>query len=411
MAIVVANMIGTGAFTSLGFQLKELHHPTVILGLWILGGILALFGAFSYAELSTRIKESGGEYAYITRIFGPLMGYLSGWVSTTVGFAAPVALSAIAFVEYFPVAGLNQKLTSIALVACITLIHSKSLKLSSGFQNISTFLKAALIVLFIILGIVFPSENVTETDLSLTKELLSPAFAIALIFVMYSYSGWNAAAYISHEFKNPLKSLPVALVGGTLLVTILYTLLQYVFLKHVPINELRGQLNVGTLAAQKLVGKETGVFFSLAISLFLVSGISAMVWVGPRVTSSIAQHHKLWKFFAVNKQEIPRKAIWFQFVLTAFLILTGSFEQIMIYCGFLLTLSSMIAVSGVFFLRKEEDAEAYKSPLFPIMQLLFIALSIWMMAYAFINNPTETLAGSLNLFIGWLTYVWSKKLN
>lgn len=416
LALVVANMIGTGAFTSLGFQLKDLNDPTVVLILWVLGGLIALSGAFSYAEIGTHITRSGGEYAFLTKLFHPLIGYLSGWISITVGFAAPIALSAIAFVEYFPFFDLNAKWTSIAVVAIITFVHTRNLELSATFQNSSTFFKVALIVALISIGVwMEPTFNnsgfLVQTDYS---NLISPAFAVALIYVSYSYSGWNAAAYITEEFKNPKKSLPIALIGGTLIVTLLYTLLQYVFLKHVPIPELKGQLNVGTLAINNILGTEAGNIFGLAISLLLVSGISAMVWVGSRVTSSIAKDHTFWNYFSIPKNHIPKKALWLQFAISTALILTGTFDQILIYCGILLTLSSMVTVLGVFKLRyqhKNTLTTNYKSPLFPLFQLLFIALSLWMIVYAFINSPFEILVGFGNIILGLITYFISNRMN
>ncbi|SDE12681.1 amino acid/polyamine/organocation transporter, APC superfamily [Pricia antarctica] len=416
VALVVANMIGTGAFTSLGFQLKDLQNPTIILILWVLGGLIALSGAYSYAEIGTHIQKSGGEYAFLTKLFHPLIGYLSGWISITVGFAAPIALSAMAFVAYFPFFNLDPKWASIVLVALITLIHTRSLEVSSKFQNISTILKIALIVVLIGIGLwQIPSfDNVGVLKNTDYSNLMSPAFAVALIYVSYSYSGWNAAAYITEEFKNPQKSLPIALIGGTLLVTVLYTLLQYVFLKHVPIADLKGQLNVGTIAMNRMIGENYGKMFGLAISLLLVSGISAMVWVGSRVTSSIAKDHRFWRYFKPKKNTIPQKALWLQFAISAFLILTGTFEQILIYCGILLTISSMATVLGVFKLRysyKKTQTHRYKSPLFPLFQIIFIILSLWMIVYAFINSPVEIIVGFGNLLIGFLTYWWSIQLN
>lgn len=408
-------MIGTGAFTSLGFQLKDLNNPSVVLTLWVLGGILALSGAFSYAEVGTVISKSGGEYAFLSKIYNSLIGYLSGWISLTVGFAAPIALAAIAFSEYFPFGNFNVKWMSIALVAVITLIHTRSLKLSAEFQNISTLLKVILIVIIISVGLVLPEHSGNEimTSKGYFTELTSTAFAIALIYVSYSYSGWNAAAYITEEFENPLKSLPQALIGGTVLVTVLYTLLQYVFLKHVPVNDLAGQLNVGTIATKQMLGEKAGNFFGLAISLLLISGISAMVWVGPRVTSSIAKEHRLWSYFQTQENGIPKRALWLQFGISALLLLTGTFEQIMIYCGILLTASSLMTVLGVFKLRKQkqnQQIKGFKSPLFPLFQIVLILLSVWMITYAFINNPFETILGMSNLLIGTGTYFWSKKL-
>lgn len=416
LALVVANMIGTGVFTSLGFQLEDLQNPTTIIILWILGGIIALSGAFSYAEMGTHIQKSGGEYAFLSNLFHPLLGYISGWISITVGFAAPIALSAIAFVAYFPFFNLNPKWTSILLIGFITLIHTRSLTLSSKFQNISTFLKVALLITLILIGLsLYPSSRDVAPFVAIEfTEIISPAFAIALIYVSYSYSGWNAAAYIIEEIKNPKKSLPIALIGGTLIVTVLYTLLQYVFLKHVPIAELRGQLDVGTIAMNNMLGENHGKLFGLAISLLLVSGISAMVWVGSRVTSSIAKDHRFWQYFKVEKNNIPKKALWFQFVISALLIITGTFEQILIYCGILLTISSMATVFGVFklrYLHSKNQVQGYKSPLFPIFQIVFITLSLWIIVYAFVNKPSETLLGFTNIFLGLITYLWSNKLN
>jgi len=197
------------------------------------------------------------------------------------------------------------------------------------------------------------------------------------------------------------------------LVTVLYTLLQYVFLKHVPVDNLAGQLDVGTIATKQMLGEKAGNFFGLAISLLLISGISAMVWVGPRVTSSIAKEHHLWSYFQTEENGIPKRALWLQFGISALLLITGTFEQIMIYCGILLTASSLMTVLGVFKLRKKnhhQQTKGFKSPLFPLFQIVFVLLSVWMITYAFINNPLETILGMSNLLIGTGTYFWSKKL-
>lgn len=416
VALVVANMIGTGVFTSLGFQLKDLNNVPAILTLWVLGGVLALSGAFSYAEVGTVIKKSGGEFAFLSNIYGPLVGYLSGWISLTVGFAAPIALSSIAVVEYFPYGSGNVKLMAIALIALITLVHVQNLRTSSKFQNIGTLLKVALIVGFILLGLLAPVQD--RIDLALRneyfKEVGSAAFAVALVYVSYSYSGWNAAAYITEEFKKPSKSLPIALIGGTFLVTVLYVLLQYIFLRNVPIDELVGQIDIGAIVAKKLLGEEYGNLFGVAISLLLVSGISAMVWVGPRVTSSMAKAYGLWGYFKpIQEGEIPKRALWFQCIISCVLILTGTFEQILVYCGVLLSISSLLVVMGVFKLRRSSDYQSggtYKSPLFPLFQILYMVLSLWMIIFVFMNNTYETVAGLANLLLGLATYFINKRM-
>jgi APA family basic amino acid/polyamine antiporter len=412
ISIVVANMIGTGAFTSLGFQLEGLSNTAVILTLWILGGILALSGAFSYVEVGTVIKKSGGEYAFLSQIYHPVIGYLSGWISLTVGFAAPVALAVIAFTEYLPVTVAYPKVMGIALIAAITFIHSFNLNSSSKFQNITTLLKVLLVVVIIIIGLLLPEgkENALNFNHTYIGEICSSFFAVGLIYISYSYSGWNAATYITEEFRSPRKALPIALIGGTLLVTVLYTLLQFVFLKHVPLTELTGKLNVGTIAVEYMLGDQPAKIFSAAISLLLISGISAMVWVGPRVTASIAKEHRLWSYFRSNSNGMPVKALWLQFSISAILLISGTFEQIMIYCGVLLSISSLLVVGGTFVLRVKNDnsfKERFKSPLFPLFQLFFITISIWMISFTFINNLSECLIGLSNLVIGLGTYFLS----
>lgn len=415
IAIVIANMIGTGAFTSLGFQLQDLKSPGLILILWILGGVMALSGAFSYAEIGIHIRRSGGEYTFLTEIFSPLLGYLAGWISLTVGFAAPVALTALAVVEYFPYLDLDPTIFSIILVAVITAIHSLSLRSSSTLQNISTLLKVLLIGTLIFIGLSQPAEvdnQIIQADY--LQEIASSAFFIALIYVSYSYSGWNAAVYITEEFKDPRRSLIYGLVGGTVIVTVLYTLMQYVFLKHVPVAELVGQVDVGAIAAQKMLGNDIGNFFSLAISILLISGISAMVWVGPRVTAAMAKDHSFWRAFRTGKKGIPVKALWLQFAITTVMLLTGTFEQILIYCGLQLTASSMLTVLGVFVLRKKsrqnpEGNSAFKSPIYPFFQLLFIFFSLAMIVFGFIEKPLEASLGMTNLVIGALSWYVNKK--
>lgn len=417
-SLVIANMIGTGAFTSLGFQLTDLTNTGTILTLWIAGGIMALAGAFSYAEIGTAIKKSGGEYAFLSEIYNPLIGYLSGWISLSVGFAAPIALSAIAFIEYFPVDIPNPRWLAVVIILGITMVHSLNLNVSSKFQNITTVLKVVLIAVIVIIGLALPAgvDNALNFHSPYVSEIESAAFAVSLIYVSYSYSGWNAAAYITGEFKDPVKSLPIALIGGTLIVTVLYTLLQFVFIRQVPYDALAGQLNVGTIAIEHMLGNNYATFFSGAISFLLISGISAMVWVGPRVTSSIANDHPLWGFFKNNSKGIPVNALWFQGILSALLLITGTFEQIIIYCGILLNISALLTVTGVFKLRlnarrlKKNNPDAdkgekgYKSPWYPFFQIVFICLCLWIIVFTFINKPVETMLGIGNLLVGLITY-------
>jgi APA family basic amino acid/polyamine antiporter len=413
-ALVVANMIGTGAFTSLGFQLQELSDHRAVLILWVLGGLVALAGALSYAEVGTAIKRSGGEYAFLSHIYHPLAGYLSGWVSITVGFAAPVALSAMAVVQYLPIADLHLRWTSIGLVAAITLVHTFSLRTSARFQSISTILKLLFIVAFITIGLALPAvTSLAHAPSPFFLQLASPAFAVALFYVSYAYSGWNAAIYITEEFKDSTRSLPIALVGGTLLVMLLYTLLQYVFLVHAPLGTLTGQIDVGSIVAQEMLGVRAGSVFGASIALLLISGISAMVWAGSRVTATIAHDIPLWRPLRSAAGTIPRKALWTQFAITSLFLLSGTFEEVLIYCGMLLTLSSMLTVLGVFFLRRNGEhlrTGAFSSPLFPLFPVVYLLFSTGMIVFAAMRTPLESTVGASTLVIGFATWKLNEKM-
>ena len=410
-AIVVANMIGAGIFTSLGFQLTSTENTWSILALWSLGALMALCGALSYAELGTHWSRSGGEYHFLSKAFHPLLGYLSGWVSLTVGFSAPIALAAMAMGEYIgPYLSISGLSLALGTVLLISFFHSLSIKKSSILQNITTAFKVVLIGIFIYYGMTQASDvSALQWDTGWKEEVLLPAFAVSFVCVSFSYSGWNAAAYIVDEIHNPRKTLPRALLIGTGVVSVLYLLLNFVFLKQSPLEALQGQLEVGQITAISLFGETGGELISFAIALMLISSISAMVWAGPRVTQVMGEDHLLWEWFSKKtKKTIPVRAIWLQTSMTLILLLTGTFEQVLIYSGFVLQLFAALTVAGVFVVRRKKGTVrpngAFRSPLFPIPQLIFLVLSGWILIYLLIAQPLETGLGLINLVLGFVVY-------
>src|SRR5215831_15740418 len=247
-AIAVADMIGIGVFTSLGFQVRETPSGFSLLMLWVVGGLTALCGALSYAELAAALPRSGGEYNFLSRIYHPAVGFLAGWVSATVGFAAPTALAAMAFGVYFEgvFAGAPPLLLGLGLAWIVALVHLAGVQHGSVFQNVSTAIKVVLIVAFIVAGFTIASPQPISFAPSVhdLEHLLSAPFAISLVFVMYSYSGWNAATYIINEVREPQKSLPLSLLAATLTVLVLYVALNAVFLYTTPIQSMAGQLDL-----------------------------------------------------------------------------------------------------------------------------------------------------------------------
>lgn len=407
-ALVVANMIGTGVFTSLGFQLTDIRHSWSIIILWLLGGAMAVIGAFSYAEVGSTFPKSGGEYHFLSRLYHPFIGYLAGWVSLLVGFAAPVALAAMALGAYTSnVLVLPPKALAIGTLVLISAIHCFNLKVSSRFQSAATWFKVLLIVFLIGAGL-WHTGGAGALDFTggWTAEISRPAFAIAFVFVTYSYTGWNAAAYIIGEVDRPAVNLPRALVRGALLVTLLYVLLQVVFLKHATLEELQGTLDVGHIFATNVFGTEGALLINLLIGLFLISSISAMTWVGPRVTMAMGEQYSLWRFLKrKNARGIPVPAIWFQTALGIVYVLTGTFESVLLYCGFILQLSAALTVAGVFVLRRrKEPASGFRSPGYPWLPGAFIVLSLWVLGYLLANQPVESLVGLLILLVGAGTY-------
>src|SRR5438105_2141754 len=267
--IVVANMVGTGIFTSLGFQVTGLPTGFAILALWIAGGICALCGALSYAELGAALPRSGGEYHFLGAIYHPALGFLAGWISATVGFAAPVAIAAIAFGTYFAavVPGLNAIVLSLAVVTICTVILLRDLQLGSAFQNGSTILKISLILIIVAAGFwVKSSQPISFLPAKGDGALvLSAPFAVSLYWVMYAYSGWNASTYIVGELRNPSRTIPLSVGLGTLLVMALYLATNTVFLRTTPVAELAGKQQVAVIAGSHIFGTAGGKVVALFI--------------------------------------------------------------------------------------------------------------------------------------------------
>lgn len=407
-ALVVANMVGTGVFTSLGFQLMDVQNTWSVLGLWVLGGVMALIGAFCYAEIGSAIRKSGGEYVFLSRLYHPILGYLAGWISLTVGFAAPVALAAMALGAYLGnVLEIPPQSMAIGIIVLIALLHSFNLSISSQFQSFATWFKVILILFLIGAGFwVTPSASALDFSGSWAGELVKPSFAIAFVYVTYSYTGWNAAAYIIEEIDRPGINLPKALVRGTLLVTLLYVLLHLVFLKHGDLESLKGQLDVGHIYAKNVFGQDGAVIINLLIAFFLVSSISAMTWVGPRVSQAMGRDFRLWNFLnQQNKNQIPVIAVWFQAGISILYVVTGTFESVLLYCGFILQIAALLTVSGVFVLRRrKQEGHYFRAPLYPLLPVVFVLLSLWVLGYLLLQQPVESLVGLLILGVGTLTY-------
>ncbi len=413
---MIANIIGTGVFTSLGFQVADIQSGFALLMLWIVGGVAALCGALCYGELSAALPRSGGEYHFLSEIYHPAVGFMAGFISATVGFAAPIALAAMAFGKYFR--GVfdfgSPVLLSFVLVWMVALFHFGNLRLGSAFQNLWTIVKLLLVGVLIGAGLLIEEKQPITffPHAADTMSIFSGAFAVALVYVMYSYSGWNASSYIIGEVKNPERNVPRSLLAGTLIVIVAYVLLNAVFLATTPEVEMRGQLEVGLIAGRHIFGENGGRIVGAVICLGLISAISSMTWIGPRVTMSMGEDHWLLRLLGrKNREGVPATAVLVQLLIVNLLLLTRSFELVVVYIQFALLLCSLLTVIGVIVLRASRPnvLRPYRVWLYPLPPLLFAAITIWMMIYLLISKTTESVAGMVTAIVGFLLYFCAGK--
>lgn len=415
-AVIVANMVGTGVFTSLGFQIAEFRSGFLLLLLWALGGVAVLCGAMSYAELGAALPKSSGEYTFLGRIYHPAAGFISGWVSATIGFAAPVALAAITFATYLTAAldGAPKSAVqalAVGLVVVLALVHARNRRASGGVQTVFTALKIATIVgfcaaAFLVGGADEPVRFVPITDDA--GPLASGAFAVALIYVSYAYTGWNAATYLSSELADPQRLLPRVLFAGAAVVTLLYVALNAVFLKAAPMDAMEGQVEIGFIAAQHLFGPGAARLTGAVLALLLVSTVSAMTLAGPRVLHRIgADFAALSWLGATNAAGVPARAIYAQSALAVAFIVTSSFDSILVLAGFALALNSFLAVAGLFVLRAREPdlPRPYRVSFYPATPLIYLALTGWTLVYVALARPAEALFAAGLIIAGLAFYL------
>jgi basic amino acid/polyamine antiporter, APA family len=421
MAVVVANMVGTGVFTSLGFQLLDIRSGFVLLALWAVGGLAAVCGAMTYAELGAAMPRSGGEYNFLTRIYHPAVGFVSGWVSATVGFAGPTALAAMTFAAYatsvFDASGNSwlEKSLAAGLVVILTLVHGSNRRNSGNLQVVFTILKVGIIVVFCLAAFFAVDSPQPVTFLPVEGDgalLTSGVFAVALIYVSYAYTGWNAATYLSSELENPQRTLPWILMGGTLVVMLLYISLNFTFLYTTAMDTMVGQLEVGFIAAETAFGELGGRFTGLVLAMLLVSTVSAMTMAGPRVIQVIGEDFpSLHGLAKKNKDGIPARAIYIQSGIALLFIFSSTFESVLVFSGFTLALSSFTTVLGVFVLRWRQPnlPRPYKTFLYPLPPLIYLALTGWTLAFVLDSRPVEGLFGLGIISLGLVFYFISSK--
>jgi APA family basic amino acid/polyamine antiporter len=430
-SIVIANMIGAGIFTTSGLLMSGLNDPLLMIALWAVGGVIALCGALSYGELGAAMPGAGGEYLFLSRLYHPVFGFLSGWVSFIVGFSAPIAASALGFSEYFCRAvpavpewlisngimneAWTKKLISVSIILIFTSIHYRGIKTGARIQNVLTVLKILLIATLLFAGFLsgngsfanFSSDNITSDGFAGWKTI-----GLSLMWIMFAYSGWNASTYLGAEIKNPEKTLPRSLLYGTGIVILIYLAINVLYVYGIRPEEMKGVISVGGLAMGNLFGKPAEVLFSLLIAFALFSSLSAFLIIGPRVYYSMAKDGLFFKSVARihPKFQVPSNSILLQCFIACILAISGSFEQVLTYMGFALGIFPILTVLGVFKLRFDKTAGPHL-PGFPVTQIIYAATGIMILVLSFLERPLESSIALGTVLIGIPAYlVFKKKL-
>jgi len=410
VTLVIANMIGTGVFTSLGYQVGPLPSGFAILSLWALGGLVALCGAFTYAEIAASFKKSGGEYYYLSHIFHPAIGFSAGWISLLVGFAGAISAVAIAIGEYAHVLlGWPVKVIATAAILLVTAIHWFGVRTGGMAQNILTSLKLTLIAVFCLAPFFMPAVSFSQISFwpqpGDQQLIFSAGFAISLVYVVYAYTGWNAAAYIAGNLEKPEKNLPRSLIFGTLVVILVYLTLNGTFLYVASFGELEGKNDIGNVVAVKLFGPAIGLVFAGLFSTALLSTLSAMTIAGPRVLEAMGEDYaRLKPFTSTNRFGMPYIALLVQGGWSIFLVVVSSFKEIIQYISVSLSVFSMLTVIGIFIVRKKYAVSSFRLPLYPLPPLFFIGVTCWMIYFEFSKNPRVVWYSAATIASGLLVY-------
>jgi len=425
--IVIANMIGAGIFTTSGLLMQSLHDPLLMLTLWLLGGVVAVCGAMSYAELGATMPEAGGEYAFLSRLYHPLLGFLSGWVSLIAGFSAPIAASAIGCSEYllraFPSISAIlpgpaevsvlwvKRLIALLVIVLFTAIHLRGIQFGSRVQNWLTILKLSLIGGLIVAGFAFGNGDwghlVSAAPWAATDW---GTIGLSLMWIMFAYSGWNAATYIGSEIRSPIRNIPRALLVGTGIVAVFYLLLNLFYVYAVDPQSMGGVVSIAGLAVGRSFGQVPEYVISTLIAFALFSSLSAYVILGPRVYYAMAKDRLFFRTLSVvdSTTHAPRRAILLQGAISSVLVVTGSFDQILTYMGFSLGIFPLLCVAGIFRLRRRKQS-LLPLPGYPVVPFIYLFAGTIMLVLSYLERPLESSLAVGTVLTGIPVYLWFRR--
>ena len=416
--LVIGNIIGIGIFTTSGLIAAEVGNSPWLLGVWLVGGMLALIGAICYSLLAIRIPRSGGEYAFLYPTYGPLTAFLSGWASLIIGFSAPIAASALGLVTYlspFLPDAVSESVLAQKCVAALTILMVTGL-LFWGLQ-FGNRLHSIITVFNLVLTFGFAAAILWRAPIS---ENLEPIFTgnstpvdlsslgQAIVLVMFSYSGWNAAAYIAEEIRRPSRYIPGALLLGTGTVIVAYLLMNLAYFGSVPLSQLEGEIAVAEVTALTVFGARGSGLVTSLILFSILSSITAMSIAGPRVYFAMSRDRLLppWLSEIDQTRKIPLKSIMFQAGVAVSLVAIGTFRDILLFAGVILMLFATLTVSVLLRTPREEIKPSHFWVLYRLLPGIFVLVNIVILINVAMSSPRETLAGFLCLLLGLPVYFY-----
>jgi basic amino acid/polyamine antiporter, APA family len=430
-AIVISNVIGVGIFTTPGIVASMLPNATATLAVWAFGGALAFAGALAYAELAAWRPQAGGEYVYLRESFGSLAGFLTGWTSFVAGFSGAIAAGAVAVAVYldrfvpgagdatviagwslgpFHVAVSQRAIVAIIAIVVLALVQTRGVRPGRLVQNSLTTVTVLCLMGFVVAGLIVAQP--VAAAIAATRQPPANGWLIAMVPVMFSYTGWNAAVYVAEEVRNPTRNVPLALALGTTCVVALYLGLNALYFRVLPHSELVGSVAVGEIAAGRLFGSAAATLFAGLAILIILSSLSAWTLAGPRIYFAMARDGVFLRSAARvhPRYRTPAIAILAQTVWAALLVLSGTFEQLLTYTGFSVILFSALAVMSLFFVRiRGKDTDTFRAWGYPWAPAVFCAVSFAIVANTIVSAPGPAFAGLGVMAAGVPVYWWTTR--
>ena len=441
--VVVGIVIGSGIFLTTGIMAKSIPSSGLILLAWLVGGLLTLAGALTYAELGAAMPEAGGQYVYLREAYGPMSGFLFGWILFLVYMTGGIAALSLAFGEYvgyfFPSLGTEHtilalnvpffqdslhyslsagQITGIIVIIMLSIFNFIGVGLGKSIQNLFTVIKIGTIAAIIILGFAIgkgvpPELALNPAGMSFGSIIIG--LGVALVAVSWAFDGWNNVNFIAGEIKNPRRNLPLALILGTLGITFLYVLVNYIYLYALSIQETIGVVRIAEKATGALFGSSSGALISALVIVSVFGSINGSIMVGPRVYYAMAKDGLFFRKVAhVHPRfRTPGFSILIQAVWASMLTLLGTFEQIFTFTMFIAIAFWVAATAAVFTLRKKrpELQRPYKTWGYPVVPAVFILASCGILLNTLLEKPVEAVAGLLLTALGIPAYFyWKRRL-